>query len=121
MNCSLSGCSVCLWNSSGKSTGVGCQFLLQGVFLTQGLNLSLLRCRQILYHLSHQGSPFIRRDIQIIIKFEYPVKLVSVIKSCFKKCPHETSLFVRNNIFSYFECILCYCEIQLFVVLNKAV
>ena len=26
-------------------------------FLTQGFNLSLLHCRQILYHLSHQGSP----------------------------------------------------------------
>ena len=30
-------------------------FLLQGIFLTQGSNLSLLHCRQILYHLSHQG------------------------------------------------------------------
>ena len=31
--------------------------LLQGIFLIQGLNLGLLHCRQILYHLSHQGSP----------------------------------------------------------------
>ena len=31
--------------------------LLQGIFLTQGSNLGLLRCRQILYCLSHQGSP----------------------------------------------------------------
>ena len=30
--------------------------LLQGISLTQGLNLSLLHCRQILCHLSHQGS-----------------------------------------------------------------
>ena len=28
-----------------------------GIFLTQGLNLGLLHCRQILHHLSHQGSP----------------------------------------------------------------
>ena len=28
-----------------------------GIFLTQGSNLSLPHCRQILYHLSHQGSP----------------------------------------------------------------
>ena len=41
----------------GKSTGVGCHFLLQGIFLTQGSNPGLLHCRQILYHLSHQGSP----------------------------------------------------------------
>ena len=30
---------------------------LQGIFLTQLSNLGLLHCRQILYHLSHQGSP----------------------------------------------------------------
>ena len=32
----------CLWNSPGKNTGVGCHFLLQGIFLTQGWNLHLL-------------------------------------------------------------------------------
>ena len=36
---------------------MGCHSLLQGIFLTQGLNLGLLLCRQILYHLSHQQSP----------------------------------------------------------------
>ena len=36
---------------------MGCHFLLWGIFPTQGLNLGLLHCRQILYHLSHQGSP----------------------------------------------------------------
>ena len=35
---------------------MGCHFLLQGVFPTQGLNPGLLHCRQTLYHLSHQGS-----------------------------------------------------------------
>ena len=32
----------CPWYSPGKDTGVGCHFLLQGVFQTQGLNLCLL-------------------------------------------------------------------------------
>ena len=41
----------------GKSTGVGCYFLLQGIFPTQGSNLYLLHCRQTLYHLRHQGIP----------------------------------------------------------------
>ena len=36
----------------GKNAGVGCHFLLQGIFLTQGSNSGLLHCRQILYHLS---------------------------------------------------------------------
>ena len=40
----------------GKSTGVGCHFLLQGIFLTQRSNLGLPHCRQIFYHLSHQRS-----------------------------------------------------------------
>jgi len=31
--------------------------LLQGIFLTQGSNPDLPHCRQILYHLTHQGSP----------------------------------------------------------------
>ena len=46
----------CPWDSLGKNTGVGSHSLLQGLFPTQGLNLSLLHCRQILYRLSHQGS-----------------------------------------------------------------
>ena len=46
-----------LWDSPGKNTGVGCHPLLQGIFLTQESNPGLLHCRQILYHLSYQGSP----------------------------------------------------------------
>ena len=48
----LSGHSVWLlhpWDSLGKNTGVGCHFLLQGIFPTQGLNLGLLHYRQTLY------------------------------------------------------------------------
>ena len=33
---------LCAWDSPGKNTGVGCHFLLQGIFPTQGSNLSLL-------------------------------------------------------------------------------
>ena len=31
----------CQWNFPGKITGVGCHFLLQGIFLTQGSNMCL--------------------------------------------------------------------------------
>ena len=48
---------LCPWDSPGKNTGVGCLALLQGIFPVQGLNPGLSYCRQILYHLSHQGSP----------------------------------------------------------------
>ena len=45
------------WDFLGKSAKVGCHFLLQGIFPTQGSNPGLPHCRQTLYHLSHQGSP----------------------------------------------------------------
>ena len=41
------------WYFTGKDTGMGCHFLLQGIFPTQGLNPGLLHCRQILYQLSY--------------------------------------------------------------------
>ena len=44
-------------NIYSKNTGVGSHSLLQGIFSSQGLNQSLLHCRQIFYCLSHQGSP----------------------------------------------------------------
>ena len=33
---------LCPWDFPGKNTGVDCHFLLQGIFLTQGLNPCLL-------------------------------------------------------------------------------
>ena len=36
---------------------MGSHTVLQGIFPSQGSNPGLLHCRQILYHLSHQGSP----------------------------------------------------------------
>ena len=38
----------------GENAGLGCHFLLQRIFPTQGSNPGLLRCRQMLYRLSHQ-------------------------------------------------------------------
>ena len=40
-----------------SDTAVGSLSLLQGIFPTQGSNPVLPRCRQILYQLSHKGSP----------------------------------------------------------------
>ena len=46
-----------LWNSPGKNTAVGCYFLLQGIFLTQGLNLHLLYYRWIFLPPEPPGKP----------------------------------------------------------------
>ena len=50
---------LCPWDFLGKDTGVGCHFILQGIFPTQGWNPGLLHCRQILYRLRYKGSPSI--------------------------------------------------------------
>ena len=54
------------WNSPGKNTVVGCLSLLQGIFPTQGSNPGLLRCRRILYCLSHPEGP------RILVWVAYP-------------------------------------------------
>ena len=45
------------WDLPGKNTGVGCQFLPQGIFLTQGSNQHFLHWQVHSLPLSHQGSP----------------------------------------------------------------
>ena len=55
-----------------KNTGVGSHFLLQGIFLTQGLNPGLLHCRQILHCLRHQGSPIIQQFIPASLASGFP-------------------------------------------------
>ena len=47
----------CPCDFPGKNTGAGCPFLLQGIFLSQGLNLCLLSWQADSLPLSHLGSP----------------------------------------------------------------
>ena len=54
------------WNSPGQNTEAGGLSLLQGIFPTRGLNPGLLHCGQILYQLSHKGSP------RILERVAYP-------------------------------------------------
>ena len=63
----------CPWDSPGKNTGVGCHFLLQRIFPTQASNPALSHCRQMLYHLSHQGSPEpTRKPLHLSFFFHHP-------------------------------------------------
>ena len=64
----------------GKDTGVGCHFLLQGTFLTQGLNPHLLHWQAESLPLSHLGSPVIPNSI---------IPIYDVIISCSGKHPFE--------------------------------
>ena len=58
MDCRMPGSSV-HGDSPGQNTRMGCHALLQWIFPTQESNPGLLYCRQILYHLSHKGRPWI--------------------------------------------------------------
>ena len=60
---------LCPWNFPGKNTGVGCHFLLQGIFLIQGLKLSLLcllRWQADSLPLHHVGSPVVIRSKNLV-------------------------------------------------------
>ena len=73
MDCSPPDSSV-HGDSPGKNSGVGCHALLQGIFPSQGLNPGLPHCRQILYHLSHQGSPTQQIHEDYLAKFNTYLK-----------------------------------------------
>ena len=60
MNCNLPGSSVHRISQARVLEWVDIPFL------TQGLNLGLLHCRKIVYHLSHQGSP---GEVIVLLKF----------------------------------------------------
>ena len=62
----------CPWDSRGENSGVGCHFLLQGIFPTRGLNPGLLRCRQILYRLNHQASPLMQIEVATLFVCRRP-------------------------------------------------
>ena len=62
---------LCPRDFPGKNTGVGCHFLLQGIFPTQWSDPGLLHCQVGSLPLSHLGSPklhftheFNRKDLQ---------------------------------------------------------
>ena len=61
-----------------KNIGMGWHFLLQGIFPTQGLNLVLLHCKQILYHLSHQRISFCYACINTQVQTHIHVYQLSV-------------------------------------------
>ena len=75
---------LCPWDSPGKNTGVGCYFLLQGIFPTQGSNPGLLHCRQMLYHFFHTLSKPSLCSFQV---YSIVIQLFSsVAQSCLTLC-----------------------------------
>ena len=112
---------LCPWGFPGKKTGVGCHFLLQEVFPTQGLNPGLPHCRQTLYHLSHQGSPSLY-CILSIRHFELPLPQAHIClnhfsfsQSFFCSLPASSALFITLNYyllvvksFFFWSCVMAF-------------
>ena len=89
MNCSLSGSSVHGILQARYWSGL--PFPSPGIFSTQGLNPGLLHCRQILNHLSHQGSPLFTACV-------INTTCLSCNKSVLILCYHETRIEEKTDL-----------------------
>ena len=74
------------WDFPDKNTGVGCHFLLQGIFLTQGSNLRLLDWQMDPLPLSHQFTN--EKAIHLPMKGKpiHPFQFSSVAQLCLTLC-----------------------------------
>ena len=83
-----------------KNTRLGCHFLLQRIFPTQGLNLHLLcllHCRHIFYPLNHGGSPM--SWIYVQRKYQRTYSYISSPWNFLKaKSIRKQAICWRNNI-----------------------
>ena len=71
----------------------------RGIFLTQGSNLGLLHCRQILYCLSHQGSQFLARVALFMKMIEaYKADKASTCQGSDYFKSSNSSLVVENHV-----------------------
>ena len=100
---------LCPWDFSGRNTGVGCHFLIQGIFTTQALNLyllCLLNCRQILSLWSHEGSlsffkkPLPRASLVAQMVKNLPIKQETRVWSLVQKIP-EKGMATHSSIFAW--------------------
>ena len=87
---------LCLWDFPGKNTGVGCHFLLQGIFPTQGLNPCLLHWQLDTLPVSHQGS-----------LVHVPKAYIAVISHCYFStfCRKKCHLWLAFRIKCVIYCI----------------
>ena len=71
---------------------MGCHFLLQGIFPIQGSNPGLPHCRQTLYRLSHQGSPYIYWWL-----LNLDVELWLLLRTLMYNCLLHISIWILNR------------------------
>ena len=82
---------LCPWDFSGKYTDMCCHFLLQKIFLTQGSNLCLLHCRQILYHWATRQAQISWHAASVRITLVFNVNLGRLVLYSFYRWEKEVS------------------------------
>ena len=75
---------------------MGCHFLLQGIFPTQGLKLGLLRWSQILYQLSYQGKPKGSWDVVVKSLIYVSDMWASLVVQTLKRLPAMWETWVQS-------------------------
>ena len=63
---------LCPCGFSRQAYWSDCHALLQGIFPTEGMNPGLPHGRQVLYHLSHQGSPSLKHGMSLLRRGQSP-------------------------------------------------
>ena len=101
------------WNFPGKDTWVGCHFLLQGIFLTQGLSSCLLHWQADSLPLSHLGSPLDMDGWALFCQFEqkFPglcLFFLSLFFFFFFATSHESVIFQNKKLKKFPKDILLY-------------
>ena len=85
---------LCPWDSPGKSIGVGCHFLLQGIFPVQGWNLGLPHCRQML-------TLWATREA--LLMYTYTYLYLSINNNYIKRLKVKVSIPIQS-LFSWGTC-----------------
>ena len=124
MDCSLPGSSL-HGIFPGKAIGVGCHFLLQGIFLTWGWSPHVLHCRRICYHWATREGPEMNLKESILPRRKQALKglLASLGKSkvnvqasqpwgpCYyptHRCLEWSLFFVDHCFPQIFDCFLVF-------------
>ena len=89
----------------GKNTGVGCHFLLQGIFLSQGLSPHLLHWQVDSLPLSQLGSP----------------QFSSVAQSCQTLCDQRTAAHQTSLSFTISQSLFKFMSIELVMPFNHLI
>ena len=105
---------LCPWDFLGKNTAVGCHFLHQGIFLTQGSNLCLLHWQADSLPLSHPESPL--HWVKVLITLYNCRQCVQPLQFCFSLLNSLLSTFLHKPQ----NCHSSHCLLQLFPTMGPS-